>query len=161
MPVELPHTDQQGRVVALDLGQAEVDPGIEGVGGRLIEEVGQLAQPVTDSVEDRRLQPYRVLEAVEGVEEAADSCLTLGRQRPLEVLPLEFLRGGVHGAVVLGGVEQAPSDQGGQSPLERGVVRPLLPPHRAQGPPHLVEVECRGDHRCLVEGGHEADVQIP
>ena len=80
VPVELPHTDQQGRVVALDLGQAEVDPGIEGVGGRLIEEVGQLTQPVTDGVEDRRLQPHRVLEAVEGVEEAADSCLTLGRQ---------------------------------------------------------------------------------
>ena len=104
----------------------------------------QLTQPVTDSVEDRRLQPYRVLEAVEGVEEAAYSCLTLGRQRPLEVLPLELLGGGVHGAVVLGGVEQAPSDQGGQGPLERGVVYPLLPPHRAQGPPHLVEVERGG-----------------
>ena len=65
-------------MVALDLGQAEMDPGIEGVGGRLIEEVGQLTQSVTDGVEDRRLQPHCVLEAVEGVEEPLIPASPLG-----------------------------------------------------------------------------------
>ena len=41
--------------MSFDLGQAEVDTGIECVGVRLLEEIGQVTQTVADGVEDRRL----------------------------------------------------------------------------------------------------------
>ena len=76
--VELAHTGQQGRVMALHFGQAEVDAGIEGVGGRLGQHVGQVVEPVPDGVQHGGLQADGVAQALEGVEEAADAGLALG-----------------------------------------------------------------------------------
>jgi hypothetical protein len=55
--IELPHAGQQGGVMPLHFGQPEVDAGIERVGGRLGQHVGQVVEAVPDGIQHGGLQP--------------------------------------------------------------------------------------------------------
>jgi hypothetical protein len=161
MAVELPHARHQRGEVALDLGQPDVDPRVRPGVSRGGEEVGQLGQPVPDGVEDRRLEPHGMAQCVEGVQQAGYGRLAPGGERPLQVLALELLGRGVPGAVVLRDLQQPPTDQRVEGPVDRLVRHRLVPARPDERGPYLLQVEGRRQHGGVLESGHQGDVEVP
>ena len=158
--VELADTGHERGEVVLDLREHEMDPRRALVGLGTGEQVGKIGQPIADRVEDGRLQADRTAELVVGVEHAADRRLTATGQRPLEVLAFEVLRRRVRGRVVLRRLQQPPSGELMQHPLEGAVVGGLVPADRVDGTSYLIDVERRSRHGRLLEGRHHRGVQI-
>ncbi len=89
VPVELANADDQPGQMPLDLGELDMDAGIDRGGRRAT--ARELAQVVADGVEHRRLQTDRLAQRVQGVQLTRDRRLAAAGERPPQILALELL----------------------------------------------------------------------